>query len=505
MTATTATDAATPPVQYYFECTTDGSKSSSWQTSTTYVATGLTPSTQYSFRVKARDSAPVPNETGWSSTQSATTLPPQVVFVAAGTAVSGTGNITVAWPTHQVGDIGLLFVESCGGQAASLSPSAGFVNVTNSPQYTGTGTSGTRLTVFWCRATSTSMSSPTVTDPGNHVYGIILTFRSVVTTGDPWDVAAGGTKSTASTTTTFGAVTTSVNNDLIVLAASRDITGTAQAWSNWTNGNLTSLTERSDGGTSSGNGGGVGVATGVKSTAGDTGSTTATVTSSVDGHMTIALKPEGGSVSPPGQASSPVPSTGATNVSLTQDISWAAGSGAATRDVYFGTVNPPVTKVIADGTALTYDTGTMATSTTYYWRVDEKNAGGTTPGIVWSFTTVPPPPGQASSPVPSTGATNVIAHHLGDAIEILVLGTAPGSALQKRVAPLSLAARAATTTSAMSINVRARHRSHSVPTASDSRSLPNSRRSSPRAGSTVVPHSGRSAGGAPIAPGKAGR
>ena len=68
----------------------------------------------------------------------------------------------------------------------------------------------------------------------------------------------------------------------------------------------------------------------------------------------------------------------ATNVSRTQDLSWTAGSGATSRDVYFGTVNPPVTKVIADGTVLTYDTGTMATSTTYYWRVDEKNAGGTT-------------------------------------------------------------------------------------------------------------------------------
>ena len=112
-------------------------------------------------------------------------------------------------------------------------------------------------------------------------------------------------------------------------------------------------------------------------------------------------------VEPPGQASNPVPSTGATNVSRTQDLSWTAGSGATSRDVYFGTVTPPVTKVIADGTVLTYDTGTMATSTTYYWRVDEKNANGTTTGIVWSFTTVPPPPGQASNPSPATGATNV--------------------------------------------------------------------------------------------------
>ena len=75
MTATTATD-ATPPVQYYFECTNHGEANSTWQTSTTYVAQGLNPSTLYSFRVKARDSANPRNETGWSSTQSATTNPP---------------------------------------------------------------------------------------------------------------------------------------------------------------------------------------------------------------------------------------------------------------------------------------------------------------------------------------------------------------------------------------------------------------------------------------------
>jgi hypothetical protein len=73
MTSTTSTDVESPPVYYYFECTNDGSKSSSWQSSTTYTAQGLTPSTQYSFRVKARDSYTTPNETGWSSTQSATT------------------------------------------------------------------------------------------------------------------------------------------------------------------------------------------------------------------------------------------------------------------------------------------------------------------------------------------------------------------------------------------------------------------------------------------------
>ncbi|GAG27144.1 unnamed protein product, partial [marine sediment metagenome] len=51
---------------------------SNWQTDTNYVATGLAPSTQYTFRVKARDSAAAQNETAWSTEQSATTDPPDL-------------------------------------------------------------------------------------------------------------------------------------------------------------------------------------------------------------------------------------------------------------------------------------------------------------------------------------------------------------------------------------------------------------------------------------------
>jgi hypothetical protein len=65
-----------PPVEYLFECTTNGAFSSGWQTGTTYTAEGLSPSTLYTFRVKARDSAAGQNETGWTSEESATTEPP---------------------------------------------------------------------------------------------------------------------------------------------------------------------------------------------------------------------------------------------------------------------------------------------------------------------------------------------------------------------------------------------------------------------------------------------
>ncbi len=73
MTATTASDPSAP-VEYLFACTNDGSKSSSWQTSTSYVATGLLASTQYTFNVTARDSAVAQTQTAASVNASATTL-----------------------------------------------------------------------------------------------------------------------------------------------------------------------------------------------------------------------------------------------------------------------------------------------------------------------------------------------------------------------------------------------------------------------------------------------
>ncbi len=72
MTASTATDSSLP-VKYYFECINAPTASSTWQENPTYVATGLDPVTEYTFRVKARDNAPSKNETGFSSLASATT------------------------------------------------------------------------------------------------------------------------------------------------------------------------------------------------------------------------------------------------------------------------------------------------------------------------------------------------------------------------------------------------------------------------------------------------
>jgi hypothetical protein len=113
--------------------------------------------------------------------------------------------------------------------------------------------------------------------------------------------------------------------------------------------------------------------------------------------------PGGGT--PPGQASNPSPANSAANISIIADLSWTEGTDSTSSDVYFGTSSPGTFQ--GNQTATTFDTGTMSNNTTYYWRIDEVNASGTTTGTVWSFTTIVAAPGQATSPSPANSATGV--------------------------------------------------------------------------------------------------
>ena len=102
---------------------------------------------------------------------------------------------------------------------------------------------------------------------------------------------------------------------------------------------------------------------------------------------------------PPGVATVPNPSNGASNISIAADLSWVPGAGAASHDIYFGTSATPA--FVSNITQNTFDPGTLSYNTTYYWRVDEKNIYGTTAGQLWSFTTGSP---VSSDAVISTAA-----------------------------------------------------------------------------------------------------
>lgn len=199
---------------------------------------------------------------------------------------------TVAWPSHQADDIGLLLVHTSSTQPATLSVAAGFVALPDNPQDTGGGVAGCSLSVFWCRATSGAMGNPTIADSGNHQIAGIVVVRGCVTTGNPWDVTAGAIKATASTAMSIAAVTTTVTDCLLVLIAAHalDSKGGTDMWSSLTNASLANLTERLDASRDDGAGGGFLVATGEKAVAGATGTTTATLaTSSVEAYMVFAL------------------------------------------------------------------------------------------------------------------------------------------------------------------------------------------------------------------------
>ncbi len=102
-------------------------------------------------------------------------------------------------------------------------------------------------------------------------------------------------------------------------------------------------------------------------------------------------------------AGNPSPANGAIDVVQQTVLSWSPGFSGVSRTVYFGTQNPPAKREATTGTSM--DVGKLATSTTYYWRVDETDASGKKhTGAVWSFTTVI---GEATNPDPADHAAGV--------------------------------------------------------------------------------------------------
>jgi hypothetical protein len=99
----------------------------------------------------------------------------------------------------------------------------------------------------------------------------------------------------------------------------------------------------------------------------------------------------------PVKASQANPANGSVDVNQKAILSWSAGETAASHDVYFGTdadavrnadTSSPEFKVNRQLGSETYDPGPLEWDTTYYWRIDEVEDGGTIQtGNVWSFTT----------------------------------------------------------------------------------------------------------------------
>ena len=127
---------------------------------------------------------------------------------------------------------------------------------------------------------------------------------------------------------------------------------------------------------------------------------------------------------PPGCTTNLLPANGATGVVIGAgvSISWNAAPTATSYDVYFSTVNPPVTNIgNTTGTSATI-TG-LAINTTYYWYVVPKNGGGDATGCstsTTSFTTENP---SNCAPIYTDGCD------LADSLSYFSLKGEPGSAI----------------------------------------------------------------------------
>jgi hypothetical protein len=109
----------------------------------------------------------------------------------------------------------------------------------------------------------------------------------------------------------------------------------------------------------------------------------------------------------PDPASQPSPTNQAIRIPTNASLTWVAGAGAVSHDVYFGTSPSPA--LAANVTASSY-TPVLQPYTTYYWRIDERNTAGVRSGPLWSFATGAASvalPGVPANPNPANNATGV--------------------------------------------------------------------------------------------------
>lgn len=137
----------------------------------------------------------------------------------------------------------------------------------------------------------------------------------------------------------------------------------------------------------------------------------------------------------PGKALNPQPINNASDVTTAINLTWTAGVGASTHDVYVGTNAvdvgnaTPSTATIFKGNqaGTTFNpTPDPNPNTQVFWRIDEVAADATTrtKGDVWNFTTTPGT--KASNPIPAQLATEV-------ALDSLLEWTAGNNANMHRV------------------------------------------------------------------------
>ena len=125
----------------------------------------------------------------------------------------------------------------------------------------------------------------------------------------------------------------------------------------------------------------------------------------------------------PDAPTQPSPANGAVDIPVELKLDWSDAARATSYDVYFGTTNPPPLA----GNTVTSDwpLAKLSHGTAYYWSVVATNSAGSTPGPIWSFTTLPdktePSPPEPPIKLPDTRAPSP-ADDAGDGRSPILLG-----------------------------------------------------------------------------------
>jgi hypothetical protein len=213
---------------------------------------------------------------------------PAPTFRAASTIASGTGSVTITYPTgYAANDILVLALEGANqsnAQAHTNLTNNNWIRVANTNTVFGTAAAAqaVKLDIWWRRVTSNTNTAVSIVDFGDHTMTVMVAYSNCVTTGDPWDTGTAAGMNvvvgTAVAQVTFSNITTSAANTLVLNWITRP-TDSAAAFINASplvivtspSGDETGITERVDGGTTSGGGGQVGLIEFRKPSAGLTG------------------------------------------------------------------------------------------------------------------------------------------------------------------------------------------------------------------------------------------
>lgn len=209
------------------------------------------------------------------------------VWQGEGSAASGAGAITRAWPAHQTDDIGFLFTVGASG-TQTVASEGGWVHVTGSPVASGANVC---INLLWKRATSGAMPNITTNDMGDHQAGFIFTVRGCIAAGDPWDTTSTNNGAGASVSQLiFTDIVTTVANTLILNLWGMSAVDNTPL-SAWSNPDVANVVSRFDGATAAGNDSSWGYTSGECAATGTvTGAVATPNTNGYMASMVVALK-----------------------------------------------------------------------------------------------------------------------------------------------------------------------------------------------------------------------